>query len=89
MVASASQPTTTVTMAAVFDLEAPEPEVFDLDDGWGDDLDFGDASGAEAASVPVKVAEGIGTEEALTRRRPSLRNNWRPAKLAAQHSRWR
>ena len=41
----------------------------------GDDLDFGDASGAEAASVPVKVAEGIGADEALTRRRPSLRNN--------------
>ena len=54
--------------------EAPKPEVFDLDDGWGDDLDFGDASGAEAASVPVKVAEGIGADEALTRRRPSLRN---------------
>ena len=46
--------------------EAPKPEVFDLDYGWGDDLDFGDASGAEAASVPVKVAGGIGTDEALT-----------------------
>ena len=71
MLAFAAQPSTTVTMAAVFDLEAPEPEVFDLDDGWGDDIDFGDASGTEAASVPVKVAEGIGTDEALTRRRPS------------------
>ena len=40
MVASASQPTTTVTMAAVFDLEAPEPEVFDLGDDWGADLDL-------------------------------------------------
>ena len=66
MLAFAAQPSTTVTMAAVFDLEAPEPEVFDLDDGWGDDLDFGGASGAEAASVPVKVAGGIGTDEALT-----------------------